>query len=151
MLGMLILLINVAMFAKMDIVSGTEMPILEIAKNIHPLLGFLMAFALLGMIYNTAVGLLYSFIIRFIPPKDPIYKPSVILIGAIGFMASFVGFTTLVGKVYSLMGYLGFALILAILFQGRVKSSVLNVLNTSLKLWQPDYLEWYFSLLLNIK
>lgn len=116
MLGMLILLINVAMFAKMEIVSGTEMPILEIAKNIHPLLGYLMAFALLGMIYNTAVGLLYSFIIRFVPPKDPIYKPSVILVGAIGFMASFVGFTTLVGKVYSLMGYLGFALILAILF-----------------------------------
>lgn len=116
MLGFLILLINIAMFAKMDLVSGTDMPILEIANHIHPVIGYLMAIALLGMIYNTAVGLLYSFIIRFVPPKDPIYKPTVILVGAIGFMASFVGFTTLVGKVYSLMGYLGFALILAIIF-----------------------------------
>ncbi|MCP1143337.1 hypothetical protein [Lysinibacillus endophyticus] len=115
LLGFLILIINGAMFAKMDIVSGVDMPILEIAKSLHPIVGILMAIALLGMIYNTAVGLLYSFIIRFVSPKDDIYKPTVILVGAVGFIASFVGFTTLVGKVYSLMGYLGFALMLAII------------------------------------
>lgn len=115
MLGVLILLINVAMFVKIDVVSGTDMPVLEIAKTIHPIVGILMAIALLGMIYNTAVGLFYSFIVRFISPKDPSYKPAVILIGAIGFMASFIGFTTLVGKVYSIMGYLGFAIIIAII------------------------------------
>ncbi|RUL49569.1 YkvI family membrane protein [Lysinibacillus antri] len=114
-LGVLILLINIAMFAKMDIVSGTDMPILEIAINLHPIVGILMAITLLAMIYSTAVGLLYSFIIRFVSPKEEIYKPAVILVGAIGFMASFVGFTTLVGKVYSLMGYLGFALIFVII------------------------------------
>ena len=111
LLGILIFLINIALFAKMDIATGTELPVLAIAISIHPILGILMAIALLGMIFNTSVGLLYSFVIRFVPPKDPTYKPSVILLGAIGFMASFVGFTTLVGKVYSLMGYLGFAII----------------------------------------
>ena len=116
LLGVLILLINIAMFSQMDIISGKEMPILEIAYTISPILGVLMAIALLGMIYNTSVGLLYSFVIRFVPPKDPTYKPTVILVGAIGFMASFVGFTTLVGKVYSLMGYLGFAIIAVVLF-----------------------------------
>ncbi len=115
MLGILILLINIAMFVKIDVVSGTDMPILEIAIAMHPIIGILMAIALLGMIYNTAVGLLYSFIIRFIPQKDPTFKPAVILIGAIGFMASFIGFTTLVGKVYSIMGYLGFAIMIAII------------------------------------
>ena len=116
LLGVLILLINIAMFSQMDVVSGKEMPVLEIAYSFNPILGFLMAIALLGMIYNTSVGLLYSFIVRFVPPKDPTYKPTVILVGAIGFMASFVGFTTLVGKVYSLMGYLGFAIIAVVLF-----------------------------------
>ncbi|KGR77321.1 YkvI family membrane protein [Ureibacillus sinduriensis] len=120
-LGILILLINIAMFAKMDIVAGKDMPILEIASNMHPLLGIIMAIALLGMIYSTAVGLLYSFIIRFVPAKDPTYKPAVIMVGAIGFMASFIGFTTLVGKVYSLMGYLGFFIIIAIFFSWITK------------------------------
>ena len=115
-LGILIILINIAMLAKMDVISGKDMPILEIASNMHPILGLLMAIALLGMIYNTAVGLMYSFIARFTPPKDPNYKPIVIMVGAIGFMASFVGFTTLVGQVYSLMGYLGFAIIITIIF-----------------------------------
>ncbi|QCR30853.1 hypothetical protein [Lysinibacillus sp. SGAir0095] len=116
MLGILIIFINVAMLAKMDVISGKDLPILEIASNMHPIIGILMAIALLGMIYNTAVGLFYSFIVRFVPRKDPTYKPIVIMLGAIGFMASFVGFTTLVGKVYSLMGYLGFAIIIAIIF-----------------------------------
>ncbi|MCM3389613.1 YkvI family membrane protein [Ureibacillus chungkukjangi] len=116
MLGILIILINVAMLAKMDVVAGKDMPILEIAANMHPALGLLMAVALLGMIYNTAVGLFYSFVVRFVPRKDPNYKPIVIMVGAIGFMCSFVGFTTLVGQVYSLMGYLGFAIIIAIIF-----------------------------------
>ncbi|MDN4494640.1 YkvI family membrane protein [Ureibacillus aquaedulcis] len=120
-LGILILFINVAMFAKMDIVAGKDMPILEIAANMHPILGIIMAIALLGMIYSTAVGLLYSFIVRFVPPKDSTYKPAVIMAGAIGFMASFIGFTTLVGKVYSLMGYLGFFIIVAIIFSWKKK------------------------------
>lgn len=116
LLGILILLINIAMFAKMNIVLGMDMPILEIAKHMHPVVAIIMAIALLGMIYNTAVGLLFSFVVRFVPPKGPIYKPVVIMAGAFAFMCSFIGFTTLVGKVYALMGYLGFFIILAIIF-----------------------------------
>ncbi|BDH60012.1 membrane protein [Lysinibacillus sp. PLM2] len=116
LLGILILLINAAMFAKMDVVSGKDMPILEIARDIHPLIGFIMALGLVGMIYSTAVGMMYSFINRLVSPKDKVYKPTVVLFGIIGFMASFVGFTNLVSKVYSIMGYLGFVLIVAVFF-----------------------------------
>ena len=41
------------------------------------------------------------------------YKPSVVIIGLLGYVLSLVGFTTLVGKVYATMGYLGFALMIA--------------------------------------
>nr|WP_106782317.1 hypothetical protein [Lysinibacillus timonensis] len=122
-LGALILLVNTAMFAKMDVIAGKDMPIVEIAFNIHPLLGVMMAIALLGMIYSTAVGMMYSFIIRFVSPKDRIYRPTVVFFGIIGFLASFVGFVTLVGKVYSLMGYLGFAIIAAIILSWLNKRS----------------------------
>lgn len=113
MLGGLIILIHVGMFVKIDIVAGTDMPTLALAEQIHPVIGILMAIALLGMMYNTAVGMFYSFTVRFIAPDSKAYKPAVVIIGLIGFAASLAGFTTLVGKVYSTMGYLGFALIIA--------------------------------------
>ena len=115
MLGALIILINLTMFVKMDVVSGMDMPTLELAKQIHPAVGVLMAIALLGMMYNTAVGMFYSFTVRFVAPDHKVFKPTIVVVGLVGFVASLVGFTTLVGKVYSTMGYLGFALIIAVI------------------------------------
>lgn len=65
--------------------------------------------------YNTAVGMFYAFAVRFVAPEHKYFKPSIIGIGLGGFAASLIGFTTLVGKVYSTMGYLGFVLILAVI------------------------------------
>lgn len=114
MLGGLIILIHLTMFVKLDVVGGVDMPTLELAKQIHPAVGVLMAIALLGMMYNTAVGMFYAFTVRFVAPEHKVFKPTVVVVGLVGFVASLVGFTTLVGKVYSTMGYLGFALIIAI-------------------------------------
>lgn len=115
LLGLLIVLINLALFVKLDVVDGVEMPTLELAKEIHPAVGICMALILLGMMYNTAVGMFYVFTVRFISPEKPLFKPTIVLVGFIGFGASTVGFTTLVGKLYSTMGYLGFVLVIAIL------------------------------------
>ncbi|MER1985717.1 MAG: hypothetical protein ABS948_07465 [Solibacillus sp.] len=111
MLGVLILLINIALFVKMDVIAGVDMPTLELANQIHPAVGMLMSIALLGMMYNTAVGMFFTFTVRFFSPESKSFKPAVIVVGLAGFFASLVGFTNLVGKVYSTMGYLGFALI----------------------------------------
>lgn len=113
-LGILILLINIAMFMRIDTVSGSDMPLLVLANEIHPVVGILGTISLLLMIYNTAVGMLYAFVVRIVSPERKLYEPAVVIIGLLGFFASFVGFTTLVGEVYSTMGYLGFAIIIAI-------------------------------------
>ena len=114
MLGFLILLINAALFAKMDVVAGVEMPTLQLAKQIHPIVGFLMSVMLLGMMYSTAVGMFYIFTVRIMSPKRKLFKPAVMVIGLAGFAVSLVGFTTLVGKLYSSIGYLGLLLICAV-------------------------------------
>ena len=98
MLGFLILLINAALFAKMDVVAGVEMPTLELAKQIHPIVGFLMSLMLLGMMYSTAVGMFCVFTVRILSPQRKLFKPAVMVIGLAGFAVSLVGFTTLVGK-----------------------------------------------------
>ena len=115
MLGFLILLINAALFAKLDIIAGVDMPTLELAKQIHPVVGFLMSLMLLGMMYSTAVGMFYIFTVRIISPKRKLFKPAVMIIGLTGFAISLVGFTTLVGKLYSSIGYLGLLLIVAVI------------------------------------
>ena len=114
LLGALMLLINLSMLAKMDTIAGLDIPMLQLANEIHPIVGILMSIALLGMIYNTAVGMFYSFTVRFFKPSKPSFKAAVIFIGILGFIASLVGFTTLVSKVYAAMGYIGFILIASI-------------------------------------
>lgn len=115
-LGILILIINAAMLVKMDVVDGSEMPILALANEISPVFGLLMFVVLLGMIYNTAVGMLYAFTARIVKRENPKFNLFAVLFGAAAFGASFAGFITLVGTVYPLMGYLGFTLIAAIVF-----------------------------------
>ncbi|WP_139993381.1 hypothetical protein [Kurthia sp. Dielmo] len=113
-LGVLILLISIAMLAKMDVVAGADMPMLLLAQTMHPVLGWLMAIALLGMIYNTAVGMLFAFSARIVPSTSKHFKWFVWIVGAVAFGVSFVGFIQLVSTVYPTMGYLGFILIVAI-------------------------------------
>lgn len=86
-----------------------------------------MSIALLGMIYNTAVGMLYAFSARIVKPANPKFKPSVVVFGILAFAASFIGFIKLVGTVYPVMGYLGFTLIAAIIvswFRARKENNV---------------------------
>lgn len=115
LLGALILLVNFSLLAKMNIIVGLDIPMLALANEIHPIVGVLMTISLLGMIYNTAVGMLYSFMVRFFEPSRASFRIAVIFIGGLGFLASLVGFTTLVAKLYAVMGYVGLVLIIFII------------------------------------
>ncbi|WP_017755156.1 YkvI family membrane protein [Calidifontibacillus oryziterrae] len=113
-LGLLILLINLGMLVKLDQLQGIDMPTLFLANEISPILAGFMSIILLGMIFNTAVGMLYAFSARFVSPSQPKFKVTAIGSGILAFIASFVGFIQLVGTVYPVMGYLGFTIIAAI-------------------------------------
>ncbi len=115
-LGLLILLINISMLTQLKEISSLSMPMLFLANNISPVIGTIMSIILLGMIYNTAVGMLYAFSARFIKPETTRFKGAVVLFGLAAYGASFIGFINLVGTVYPVMGYLGFTLIGAIIF-----------------------------------
>ncbi len=116
-LGLLILLIHLGMLSQIDQVAAVDMPTLFLADRIAPWLAMLMAVILLGMIFNTAVGMLYAFSTRLVPPNHPHFKGYIILFTVAAIVASFVGFTRLVGTVYPVMGYLGFILIGSLVLQ----------------------------------
>ncbi|MGE6259966.1 YkvI family membrane protein [Heyndrickxia sporothermodurans] len=114
-LGILILCINLGMLTNLNTIKDKEMPMLYLANEISPLFSIFMSIVLLGMIYNTAVGMLYSFTARIVKREVPKFKLFVILFGIAAFGASFIGFIKLVGTVYPLIGYLGFTLMAAII------------------------------------
>lgn len=120
-LGLLILLINISMLTQLKEIAEVPMPMLFLGNNMSPIVGTIMAIILLGMIYNTAVGMLYALSARLIKPETVSFKGSVVLFGVVAYGASFIGFITLVGTVYPLMGYLGFTLIGAIVFAWFMK------------------------------
>ncbi|MDN7246757.1 hypothetical protein QWY16_01640 [Planococcus shenhongbingii] len=115
-LGALIILSHLAIFAKIDEVGGSEMPMLQIANDISPLMGWFMSIILFGMIFNTAVGMVYAFSARFIQSGTPKFKIFVIIVGVVSYVLSFLGFTELVNMFYPVVGYLGFFLVAALIW-----------------------------------
>lgn len=118
--GVLILLINFTLFAEIDVVGQYSLPTVELAANIHPIVGFLMSISVFTLIWNTAMSIFYSVSSRFSTSGTKQFR--VILIGTvlIAFGLSFFGFTNLVSYFYPFAGYLGFLLI-AVLTYGWYK------------------------------
>lgn len=109
-LGIIALVINLAMYFNVDELIGTEMPMLTIANDISPFIGFVIAILLLAMIFNTAVPMLYTFTARFFEVDTTRFKIAALVGGIVAFALGFVGFTELVNQVYPLLGYLGFVI-----------------------------------------
>ncbi|MEH7346038.1 hypothetical protein V7122_19530 [Bacillus sp. JJ1532] len=114
-LGLMLILINVGMYTRLGDIGGLDIPMLYLANEISPIVGIFMSIVLLAMIFNTAVGMLYGFAVRVMKPGTMKFNGFVTAIGFAGFAASFVGFTKLVGTLYPITGYLGFALIAAVI------------------------------------
>src|SRR5699024_1416829 len=115
-IGVMILLAHLAIFSKIDVVASFDLPLLKIVEDFSPLLAIFMAIILFGMIFNTALGMFYGFVARFFEMDTRKAHIATVVTVAVGFVLSFVGFTTLVAKFYSLIGYLGLFLIFALLY-----------------------------------
>lgn len=113
--GVLVMLGHFAIFSQVEAVGDLEMPLLGLASNLSPILGFLYSIVLFGMVFNTAVSMFFSLGSRFAEPQTKKYKVIVISSLLVGFVASFFGFVELVSFFYPLFGYLGMLLIIMLL------------------------------------
>lgn len=114
-IGILIILSHLAIFSKIESVEGYEMPMLQLANEISPGLGFFMSIILFGMIFSTGASMFFSFAARFFQSGTPKFKGFLLITLIVGYALSFLGFTDLVGKFYPLIGYLGLFLIGALI------------------------------------
>lgn len=114
--GILIMIAHLAIFLKVDVVGTYPLPLLRIIQDISPVLGICMAVVLFGMIYNTGVAMYYAFVARFTVMQTKKSYIFAVITGAVGYVASFVGFTDLIAYFYPLIGYLGLFLIAILLY-----------------------------------
>ncbi|WPE29649.1 hypothetical protein PshuTeo1_54170 [Pseudomonas hunanensis] len=114
-LGTLMLVMSAGLLSHLDSIADLPMPMLSIANEISPLLGMVMCLVIFGMVGNTAVGTMFSFLARLMPAGTSQFRWGSLATGIVAFVFSLVGFIHLVGEVYPFFDYLGFVLMAAVL------------------------------------
>lgn len=113
-LGVLIILSHLAIFSTVDKVGDSDMPILQMANDISPILGVFISLILFAMIYNTAVSMLFSFTARFAELGTKRFNITVVIVVILAYSLSFRGFTELVSEFYPVIGFLGMFLVVSL-------------------------------------
>ncbi len=113
----LLLMVNSGLLSELELVQDSAIPTLVLGRMIHPVLGIALSIIMLMVMYNTIVGLMYSFTARLTTPYSKQYIILLIVSMVIGYALSFVGFVELVGTVYPIMGYVGLLLCLGLLLK----------------------------------
>ena len=85
--------------------------------NVHPWLGVLMSAVMVGVIFNSCVGMIYPFLIRFSDFRTPRYFILLISSLVLAFILSFVGFADLINIVFPIVGYIGLFITIALLIR----------------------------------
>ncbi|HIW95587.1 MAG TPA: hypothetical protein H9867_03755 [Candidatus Corynebacterium gallistercoris] len=110
----MLLIAAVTLLLNIDIVAGKDVPMLELIDNIHPALGFAMAFVIFTMVFNTAIGMFYALGKRVTENSDRSFNKWFIGLTLVGFVISFVGFETLMQYVYPVLGYIGLVMVVTL-------------------------------------
>ena len=111
-------MINLGLITKFNDIKSVALPTLLLARHISPILGTIMSIIMILVIYNTIVGLMYAFASRFTKPFSKQYFVLIIVMTSVTFICTFIGFISLIGKVFPIMGLFGFILLVPILYKG---------------------------------
>lgn len=114
-LGLGAMAIQLAMLTHVPRVAAFQIPMLFLARQILAGIAPFYSAVLLAEVYTTAAGSLYGFVARLTDPAGPRFPLITIGSGIAGFLGSFTGFSQLVAKLYSAVGYAGFILLVALI------------------------------------
>ena len=103
---------SIALISHIADTSSADIPILFLARSIHPVLAVILAVIIFAGIYTTSVPLLWTGVKAIAVEGTNRYKIGIIVGGIVGCaVAMFVDYRTLVNVLYGLNGYLGFILV----------------------------------------
>ncbi len=111
----MLLITTITLFHTVGTVATDAVPMLTVINRLHPWLGQAMAVVILGMIFNTALGMFYALGRRVTANHPEKFKIVYVALVLLGFALSFMGFQNLIGWVYPILGYIGLLLITVML------------------------------------
>lgn len=114
--GALLVIAVLALFSQVEKVKDAPMPMLELVNQIHPVAGFIMSIVIYAMIFNTAIGVYYALAKRVTAKRPQRFIPAISILAIIGFGLSFVGFETLVGTMYPIIGWVGIIMLFILVY-----------------------------------
>ena len=112
--GLIIAVASIVLFANVDSVANVDIPMLVLANRVHPWFAFIYALVIFGLIFNTAFSLFYAMAKRFAGNDDKRFKLYLIGSVIIGFGLSFAGFKSLVAIMYPILGYIGIVMLVVL-------------------------------------
>lgn len=102
----------IALIGNIDITASADIPALELASTISPILSQIFAIIICAGIYTSAVPLLWTGVRKISEEGTVKYKLTTVVAGILGcIIACFVPYKGLINILYGLNGYLGFILI----------------------------------------
>lgn len=116
-IGVCIIIANLSMLSMVGEIAGQEVPLLYLAEEIWPVLGFLFTLILLGAIYTTASSVLYGFCSQFAKQGTRKYYWITIGSGIIATIAGFFPFSKLIGIISPILGYVGLIVMVAMVIK----------------------------------
>jgi len=111
----LLALINFALQSEFTKIEDASIPMLTLANDIHPWVGLVLSIIMLAVMYNTILGLMYSFAARFTEPYSKKYHIFIVVMVLVAFALSFVGFAGLITFLYPIMGVVGLVVVIGVL------------------------------------
>ena len=119
LLGLCALALNFGMLTTYDQVYMLEVPGLEFAKMLNPVMGGIYAAILIIMIYNTIVPMMISVANLFVKDeKDPVkYRAMLIALAVIFLIGGQFKFSVLINIIYPFVGYVGIIFMVVVLVQ----------------------------------
>lgn len=113
----LLALINFALQSEFPKIKDTDIPMLTLANAINPWIALVLSVIMLAVMYNTILGLMYSFAARFTEPYSKKYHIFIIVMVLVAYGLSFVGFAGLINYLYPIMGYVGLIVVIGVLIK----------------------------------
>lgn len=111
----LLALITFALQTEFPAIKEAAIPTLTLANGIHPIVTIVLSIVMLAVMYNTILGLLYSFAARFTTPYSKKYHILIVIMMLVAYGLSFVGFSSLINFLYPTMGVIGLAIVIGVL------------------------------------
>ena len=116
LVGLVVFIAAISIFANLDTVKDADLPILAIANQIHPWLAYIYAITVFSLIFNTAFSLFYSIARRFANGSTKRMRIVIISVVIIGYICSFFGFKDLISILYPILGYMGLLLLIILIY-----------------------------------